>query len=248
MGKRWMKHDSLTSTNTWLSELLKREDLEEGTVVITDFQDAGRGQGDHSWESRRGENLLMSVLLFPAFLSATEQFHLSRLVSLAICDALDSLGIEAQIKWPNDILASKGKIAGILIEHSVTAGNIAHTIAGIGLNLNQTEFPAFPVPASSLKLECGKDSDVAAVGKLVNTYIWNRYGDLKAGLTDLLERDYKKRMYRAGMPAQFKSAEGAFEGIVEGVNNYGELLVRCGKEIRAFGHGSVQMELVFDGS
>jgi BirA family biotin operon repressor/biotin-[acetyl-CoA-carboxylase] ligase len=247
MGMQWIKHDSLASTNTWLSELLKQKDLEDGTVVITDYQDAGRGLGDHSWLSERGENLLMSMLLFPAFLSAMRQFHLSRVVALSICDVLDSLGIEAQVKWPNDILTSKGKIAGILIEHSITEGNIAHTIAGIGLNLNQIEFPAFPVPATSLRLESGKGADVAKVGELVHTRIWSRYRDLKAGRTEALEREYQNRLYKAGVPAVFHSAEGAFEGIIQGVNAYGELLVRQGKEIRTFGHGAVHMELEFEG-
>ena len=248
MGTQWIKHDSLASTNTWLSEELKHKDLEEGTVVIADYQDAGRGQGDHAWVSRKGENLLMSVLLFPAFLSATEQFQLSRVVSLAICDALETLGVEAQIKWPNDILAGKGKIAGILIEHSITAGKIARTIAGIGVNLNQTEFPVFPVPASSLKLEIGRDMDVEAAGKLINDFIWSRYVDLKAGLGDVLEENYLGRLYKAGVPAEFTSAEGTFEGIIEGVNEYGELVLRCGKDIRSFGHGSVRMEPEFDRS
>jgi BirA family biotin operon repressor/biotin-[acetyl-CoA-carboxylase] ligase len=246
MGMRWIKHDSLASTNTWLSELLKLKDLQEGTVVIADYQDAGRGLGDHSWVSESGENLLMSMLLFPAFLSAMRQFHLSRVVSLAICDALETLGIEAQVKWPNDILSSKGKIAGILIEHSITAGNIAHTIAGIGLNLNQTEFPVFPVPATSLRLESGKGADVTAVGELVHNHIWSRYGDLKAGRTEALEREYLDRLYKAGIPTVFYSAEGAFEGTIQGVNDYGELLVRQGKEIGAFGHGALRMELEFD--
>ena len=245
---RWIKHDSLTSTNTWISEQLKHRDLEEGIAVITDYQDAGRGLGDHSWLSDRGENLLMSVLLFPAFLSAAKQFHLSRVVSLAICDTLESLGVESRIKWPNDILGRKGKIAGILIEQSITAGKIAHTIAGIGLNLNQKKFPEFPVPARSLWLEGGKGADVAAVGKLIHKRIWSRYGDLKAGLVEALEQDYMKRLFKAGEPTVFQSAEGKFQGSIEGVSDYGELLVRQGEEIRAFAHGAIRMDLEFDRS
>ena len=84
MRDRWIKYDSLSSTNTYISDLLKHEDLEEGLVVIADYQDTGRGLGSHSWVSKRGENLLMSMLLFPAFLSASRQFHLSRMVSLAL--------------------------------------------------------------------------------------------------------------------------------------------------------------------
>ena len=126
---------------------------------------------------QQGENLLMSMLLYPAFLSASRQFHLSRVVSLALCDVLGTLDIESRIKWPNDILSSKGKIAGILIEHSITAGKISHSIAGIGLNLNQAEFPDFPVPASSVRLESGKLNDVGEVGELVESRLLDRYKD-----------------------------------------------------------------------
>jgi BirA family biotin operon repressor/biotin-[acetyl-CoA-carboxylase] ligase len=243
MRSRWIKHDSLTSTSSFISDLLKHQALEEGTVVIADYQDAGRGLGENSWLSDRGENLLMSLLLYPAFLSASRQFHLSRVASLALCDALEILGIDAEIKWPNDILTRKGKIAGILIEHSVTAGTISHTIVGLGLNLNQTVFPPFQVPASSLGLETGKVSDVAEVGELVESCLMKRYHDLKEGLTEQLEKEYLEKLFKAGVPSTFKSGEDIFIGTIKGVNDFGELLVECDGEIRAFGHGAISMEL-----
>jgi BirA family biotin operon repressor/biotin-[acetyl-CoA-carboxylase] ligase len=248
MRDRWIKYDSLSSTNTYISDLLKQKDLEEGLVVIADYQDAGRGMGSHSWVSKRGENLLMSMLLFPAFLSAQWQFHLSRVVSLALCDVLESLGLKAVIKWPNDILCSLGKIAGILIEHGITAGKISHTIAGIGLNLNQTDFPSFELPASSLLLETGKAADVDEVGEFVEARLLSRYQDLKEGLTDKLEQDYLGCLYKAGVLAEFKSEAGLFEGIIRGVNEFGELMVEHKGAIRSFGHGSINMVLEFDRS
>jgi len=246
MRSRWIKHDSLTSTSSFLSDLLKHQDLEEGTVVCTDYQDAGRGQGKHSWDSTRGENLLMSLLLFPAFLSASRQFHLSRMASLALCDALEILGVESAIKWPNDILTTRGKIAGILIEHSITAGNISRTIAGIGLNLNQTIFPSFPIPATSLRLETGKDVDVGEVGELVESFLKSRYQALKEGKTDQLEKEYMEHLYKAGVPSLFKVGEEESEGIIKGVNDFGELMLELNGEIRTFGHGAISMELKFD--
>lgn len=247
MRSRWIKSDSLASTNSFISELLKDRQLEEGTVVIADYQEAGRGLGKHSWQSKRGENLLMSMLLFPAFLSAQSQFHLSRLVSVALCDVLEILGIGANIKWPNDIITRKGKIAGILIEHSISEGNISHSIAGIGLNLNQTKFPDFPVPASSLRLETGKGFDVNQVGELVEAHILNRYKILKEGGSFAnLERDYLKRLYKAGILWNFKTDEVSFKGSILGVNEFGELLVEQEGEIRSYGHGSIRMELDFD--
>jgi BirA family biotin operon repressor/biotin-[acetyl-CoA-carboxylase] ligase len=242
MRKRWIKHDNLSSTNTFLSELLNTRKLDEGTVVIADYQDAGRGLGEHSWVSRRGENLLMSLLLFPAFLSASRQFHLSRVVSLALCDALESLGLDSVIKWPNDVLSAKGKIAGILIEHGVVEGKISHTVIGIGLNLNQTKFPSFPLDASSVLLETGRRSDVRAVGELVEDLLLSRYNALKEGSEESLERDYLEHLYLAGVPTVFRTAEGIFEGTIRGVNEFGELLVESKDGIRSFGHGSISLE------
>lgn len=245
MRNRWIKHDSLTSTNSFLVDLLRQEPLEEGTVVITDYQDAGRGQGDHSWHSNRGENLLMSLLLFPAFLSASSQFQLSRAASLALCDALDTLEISSLIKWPNDILGERGKIAGILIEHSITGSHISRTVIGLGLNLNQTEFPDFKVPATSVHLETGRPVDVTEFAKKVEYRLMNRYRELKQGQTAQLEKEYLERMFMAGEPTLFKTGEALFEGIIRGVNGYGELLVESEGGIRTFGHGDISMELNF---
>lgn len=242
MDKKWIKFDSVTSTNSVLSELLKHRPLEDGTIVITDYQDAGRGLGSHSWVSERGQNMLLSVLLYPAFLSASRQFHISRVASLAICDALETMGIDPVIKWPNDILSDTGKLAGILIEHSIAANRISHSIIGLGLNLNQTEFPRFQVPASSVKLETGKDTDVAGTAGLVIDCLMKRYQGLKEGVTDSLEEEYAERLFRIGVPSRFTSGEGSFDGIIKGVNQYGELVVACGGESRAYGHGTISLE------
>jgi len=245
MRDRWIKYDSLTSTNSVLAELLRQQTLEEGTVVIADYQESGRGQGDHSWHSRRGENLLMSLLLFPAFLSASMQFHLSRVASLALCDALDTLGITSRIKWPNDILTRKGKIAGILIEHSITGSHISRTVIGLGLNLNQTAFPDFELPATSVHRETGRPVDVTELGELVESCLMSRYQALREGRMKQLEMDYLSRLFKAGERSGFDTPEGHFDGIIRGVNDSGELMVESDGEVRTYGHGSINMELNF---
>ena len=243
MRDSWIKHDSLTSTNSCLSALMKGKALKEGAVVIADYQDGGRGLGDHSWSSNRGENLLMSMLLFPAFLSASEQFHLSRMASLALCDVLEALDADPVIKWPNDILTTQGKIAGILIEHGITADSISHTIIGIGLNLNQTEFPLFQTPASSLFMETGKKVEVMEVAEQIEDALMLWYRELKEGHKVLLEEHYLDRLYWAGVPAVFRAGNEVFEGCIRGVTNFGELKVECEGKIRVFAHGEISMKL-----
>ncbi len=239
MGRRWIKLDKVASTNLHASSLLNGGRLKDEIIVVADYQDAGRGQGDHSWHSDPGKNLLMSLLLFPAFLSASSQFQLSRVASLAICDALDSLDMEPVIKWPNDILTPKGKIAGILIEHGIVGKNISHTIVGLGINVNQTDFPNFPVPATSISREKGITASLQTLAETVVDRIMVRYGELRNGQSAQLEQEFLDRLYLRDKPAIFKTREEKFQGIIRGVSNLGELQVERDGEIFTFSHGDI---------
>ena len=244
MEIKWILHDNLSSTNMLMHEMLKQQKVQEGLVVLADYQEAGKGQGSNSWHSRKGENLLMSLLLFPAFLSASRQFHLSRLVSVAICEVLESLGVHPMIKWPNDILSSRGKIAGILLEHGISGQSISFTIAGIGLNLNQSEFPEFPQPVSSLVLETGRKILPEHFAKILVDRIRTGYQQLKDGGDAELEKQYLDRLFRRGEVSGFEAGGANFTGIIRGVNEFGELLVEHEREISSYGHGEIFLKEV----
>lgn len=151
--------DSVDSTNTRLAA--DRAGLPDRTVYAAVFQTAGRGQKGNRWESKAGENLTFSVLLKPAGLPVREQFILSQVTALSLVDYLRSKGIEAGIKWPNDIYAVDRKICGTLIENYLADdGTVGSAVAGIGLNMNQKTFdPSLPNP-TSLSLLTGKTYDV----------------------------------------------------------------------------------------
>ena len=116
-----------TSTN----DLAREERYGHGDVICAERQTAGRGQRGHTWTSPEGVNLLFSVVLCPTFLPAGEQFLLSQAVALALVDTLGTCGIDARIKWTNDIYAGDRKLVGILIEHHLAGGRLARTVAGI---------------------------------------------------------------------------------------------------------------------
>lgn len=242
MEIQWVRHDKLASTNLYLQELMKQEKVEEGLVVLADYQEAGRGQGSNSWHSQAGENLLMSVLLFPAFLSASQQFQLSRLVSVSLCELLLSLGIKSLVKWPNDILVSGGKIAGILIEHGISGQRISYTIAGIGLNLNQKDFPKFPQPASSAILETGRSFPGGEVAEMLLSRMSYYYEELRGGNSKDLENKYLENLFRLGLPSRFEAGGDSFEGTIRGVSPFGELQVESQGHIRTFGHGEITLK------
>lgn len=141
---------SVTSTSTYLQDLLHTQpDLEEWTIVCSDFQTAGRGQKGNSWESADGQNLLFSILLRPTFLPAQSQFLLSETISLSIAEVLNQWHEGFCIKWPNDIYHDDRKVAGILIETSIMGKQITQCTIGIGININQTDFESeAPNPVS----------------------------------------------------------------------------------------------------
>lgn len=126
------------STNRWASEHCR--ELENMTYVEAAAQTAGRGQRGNSWESEPGKNLTFSVMFRPDSFAARRQFVISEAVALAIVETLAHFRIDASVKWPNDIYVGDRKICGILIEHSVLGMEIAHTVIGAGLNVNQTVF------------------------------------------------------------------------------------------------------------
>lgn len=243
MEIQWIRHDRLASTNRLLGEMLRQQDLKEGLVVMADYQEAGKGHGDNSWHSRAGENLLMSLLLFPAFLSASHQFHLSRLISVAACEVLEGMGAESWIKWPNDILCTGGKVAGLLLEHGVSGGTLSYTIAGIGMNLNQRKFPAFPQPASSLILETGRKTVPRELAGLLVLRISERYEKLRHREVQALEEEYLHRLYRLGDRSVFEAGGEVFDGRIKGVSPYGELLVEKDGKLAAYGHGEISLKI-----
>lgn len=138
MGVRIISVSETGSTNSALASMAG---ITHGTVLTAGAQTAGRGQRGNTWEAEPGKNLTFSMLLRPTSISASNQFELSQIVSLAIVSVLDdALGVRTAIKWPNDIYAGDGKICGILIENTLIGMRIERSIVGIGLNVNQNVF------------------------------------------------------------------------------------------------------------
>lgn len=149
MEIQWI--DEVRSTNTYIKE--HPAAVESMTMLCAHSQTAGRGQRGNSWEATPGRNLTFSFHFHPEGVAPAAQFVISEAVALAMVDLLGRYGIEARVKWPNDIYVADRKIAGILIEHSLSAHEIIRTIAGVGLNVNQKEFMSdAPNPVSMTQL------------------------------------------------------------------------------------------------
>lgn len=226
------RFDTLGSSN---DEACKPQYV-EGDIILAQSQTAGRGQRGHTWESREGENLTFSLLLEPLFLSPSEQFLISECVALGVCDALLHYGIEAQIKWTNDIYIGDRKLAGILIEHKLQGSALARTVAGIGLNVNQKAFSDDLPNPISMAQATGREFDREEVLQTVATSLMARYEQLREGGAKELQADYHQRLYRLGQEHCYALPDGSrFRGIIRGVEPTGALRIENeGGELLSF--------------
>lgn len=215
------------STNTYLQELLKTEELPDGFVVITEHQTAGRGLGSNTWESEPGKNLTFSILLRPTFLHAAEQFRLNQALSLAVADAVSDIISPSivRIKWPNDIYIQHSKVCGMLIQNTVTGSNLEYTIAGIGLNVNQESFLSNAPNPISIRMITGKEMDLQAMFDQLVNHIFIRYKQLSGKQSHQLESDYLDIMYQKGEWKNYVIKGVETKARIEGINTYGQLLL-----------------------
>ena len=226
IGSQIHRHEKVSSTNTLAAALLKDSNPPEGTVITASYQETGRGQPGNSWESEPGKNLLMSVILYPVMVRPADQFIISRMVSLSVYDLVAARTRAARIKWPNDIYAGNDKIAGILIENSIMGQTLGSSIAGIGLNVNQTEFRSGAPNPVSLKHITGETHDLQSIAGELISLLDKRYGMVISGEGAGLEREYHEALYRAGEWQGYSDINGEFEGLIERVMPDGMLLVR----------------------
>jgi BirA family biotin operon repressor/biotin-[acetyl-CoA-carboxylase] ligase len=189
--------DEADSTNKVLRERL--EDLDNLSVVAAVAQTAGRGQGAHTWYASPGANLTFSILYRygDVRVAVSDVLLVTQLTTLAIRDYLLGHGVEGRIKWPNDIWVADRKICGILIENILEESFLRESIVGIGLNLNERDWPAdLPNPVSLSELT-GKRYDVPSELARLEKEIRRRFALL--GSDDgrkSLQEEFGKYMFR----------------------------------------------------
>lgn len=226
---RYIKLSATKSTNSYLAGVASA--LPGGTVVYTYRQTAGRGQKGNSWESEDGKNLAFSFLLKSPTIEPGRQFFISEAVSLAVVDMLSQYAPEGIcVKWPNDIYFRDRKICGILIENTLSGSHIAHSVIGVGININQEQFFSDAPNPVSLKNITSEDYDLERLLREVNERI-ERLTDFsaadEAALQQLHSR-YISRLYRAdGKPHQWQLPSGeCFSGTIVDVHADGQLCIR----------------------
>lgn len=222
--------DELESTN---SELLGHIQCYDNlTVTAARNQTRGRGQRGNTWLTEPGANLTFSILLKPEALDAKDYMSITFLAAAAVRDFLVDEGIAAQVKWPNDIYVGKRKICGMLIENGLEGSRIAHSVIGIGLNLNQVSFHESLLNPTSMKLQTGREFEPEKTLEKLLTYF-----DVHAlAHVEELRRNYLHGLFQKDISCRYREVASGeeFTGIIRDVQSDGRLVMETAGETRLF--------------
>jgi len=239
-----IKLSAIDSTNDFLKELSNNQSLENFTTVLAENQTKGKGQMGSVWVSEKGKNLIMSTLIKDVLINTDQVFHLNVAVAVTIIDVLETLHLpNLAIKWPNDILSDEKKVAGILIENRFKSDTTIESIVGIGLNVNQKDFTAFP-KASSLALLTKKEYEVEQLLKLIVLKIKQNCELINSNTTEKLWDKYYSYLFKKDVEMPFEDAnKNLFLGTILGVTPDGKLeVILQDKTIKTFGIKEIQMQ------
>lgn len=224
-----IKLDAIDSTNSFLKELAQNSTLEEYTVVVTKNQTSGRGQMNNSWHSEPNKNLTFSIFTRFKSLPIQHQPYLNFAISLAIFHVLKSMSVpNLAIKWPNDIMSGNQKICGTLVETTFANQRIKNTIIGIGLNVNQEEFPSNISNVSSLKNILHEEFDLEKIMVQLIEEIQSKIRDIELHKFEEIYKSYLNHLYKKDIPAAFKNEKTGlfFMGIIKSVSKKGNLRIQ----------------------
>lgn len=231
--------DEVDSTNNYAS--LLSVNTPEGSIVWALEQTQGRGQGKNRWESEPGKNLTFSIVLYPTFLDASDQFYISKIISLALADFISRFAENVCIKWPNDIYINEKKIAGILIENSIERHYIKQSIVGIGINLNQKKFTGNAPNPLSLWQHTGREYNLRETLLELWDLIDNRYSLLIEKNNKIIDNDYLRSLYRFNKIADYRANGKQFSGKIVSIEKEGGIVIRDEKNtIRKFMYKEVE--------
>ncbi|MEM6963833.1 MAG: biotin--[acetyl-CoA-carboxylase] ligase [Bacteroidota bacterium] len=246
IGKALYEFAELPSTNAFATQLTAKNNPPEGTVITTYHQVQGKGQGGSYWESAPDKNISMTVILHPIFLPAKDQFHLNQAISLGVLDFVKKyISNGAKIKWSNDIYVGDKKIAGILIQNTLQAKNLQHSIIGIGININQTIFKSDAPNPTSLQLETERAFNLDECLEMLCKTVEVRYLQLKANAIEKIKADYLDNLYRYMEDAFYRlpHSEEVFQGRIIGIGSFGKLLLQTNRGVDKFNTKEVKFEI-----
>jgi BirA family biotin operon repressor/biotin-[acetyl-CoA-carboxylase] ligase len=228
IGNHIITLDKTKSTNYYANEKMALKMLPEGTVIRAGYQTAGKGLEGNHWFSSPAKNVLMSIVFHPSYLKPADQFLLNKMSSLGVADTVRELldDHEVKIKWPNDLLVNGSKIAGILIQSSFMGDAFTYSIVGIGLNVNEDVFPEEIPDPTSLQLVAKREFSTDKVFSLLLEKLNFWFSRLIGGHYKMMHGAYLRNLYRYREKAGFEINGKRVDGMIEGIDSSGRLLIR----------------------
>jgi BirA family biotin operon repressor/biotin-[acetyl-CoA-carboxylase] ligase len=227
----WLR--SASSTND-VAARLAESGAEEGTVVVAEAQTAGRGRQGRAWFSPPGAGLYVSIVVRPGADISTDRNPLALLTlasGVAIAEAVrGATALPAEIKWPNDVLIGRRKLAGILAESAVQASAVQYIVIGFGVNLQPAAYPhELAARVTSIEAETGRAADRALILAEILGAFGRRYTDLRAGRFDAILSAWRQLAPSlAGARVEWDSPSGIVRGRAVDIDPQGALLVQVG--------------------
>ncbi len=228
-GQSMRGFETVGSTNTEAASWA-RDGATEGSVLVTEYQSEGRGRHGRTWDAQKGQNLMFSVVLRPS-LDAERLGLITVAASVAVADAIDAFVSphRAALKWPNDVLLEGRKTCGMLLESSISGHRSADVVVlGVGLNVNQTEFPDTLAPtATSLRLTTGRSVPRGPLFAKLLQRLEARYDAIhsRRSFENEVRQAFHDRLATLHEPASFRvpGADRTVDGVVQGITETGAL-------------------------
>ena len=233
-----IKVNATRSTNDKVKMLIKSKKILSGDLIIAKYQYGGRGQRMNKWCSSYGKNLLCSLFYRPLDINADRTFLINQVVSLAVLKTIRKFNNEkCLIKWPNDILSVNKKIAGILVENSLSSDKVNYSIIGVGININQVFFKRLP-NATSIKKISNKNIDIDRVlNELIDSYkfYFTKINDIK-----YINDEYNQNIFgKEGCRFNINGKE--YSGRIISISNTGIIKLNTGSEIGNYDSRNVKL-------
>lgn len=228
---QWVELSEAESTNNYAMGLVHAGMAQEGLSVFAHHQTKGKGRLERAWLTKAGENIALSVVLEPVYLLPMQGFRLSAMVALSVAELLDRYIDELVcIKWPNDIFIDHKKVAGILIENSIKGDQWSYSVAGIGININQTSFDESLTHAVSIKHYTGKTYSCVQLAQELCGLLQQRSAMLREGKFEEILIDYNNRLFKKDERVKLRKQNIVFEAMIKEVTPSGLLRVETATE------------------
>jgi BirA family biotin operon repressor/biotin-[acetyl-CoA-carboxylase] ligase len=239
IGRNFIYSDEVESTNSVL--LTSKEFNQNGTVLLAEHQTKGRGRKDRTWISNAGQNLTFSILMKDDF--KDQKINLINLgSSVVVAQALENLfQLDVELKWPNDVLVAKKKIAGILLESTSKGNKINRVVIGIGINVNQPNFPGkFDIQPTSIRKEF---KSIVSRERLLSE-ILNLFEDMVESWKkepDKILSDWRNRCKMIGERIKIIEEEKVKTGIFIDIDEHGFIELKIADKIEKIHFGDVSL-------